>query len=243
MLSKTLTSAFTKAWGNRTTPALAGALLLFVHLALPSLAHAAKPVYDFNQTEAYLAPASAMDGWQATLTRYQLQRADLLACTAERGCRGRLKSFHRLMQRARDLSVEEKIQLTNYYINRNDYDDDRRQRRYDAAGRKDGFQRSQWMTLMDFLTRGGDCEDYASSKYFMLRELGLAADDMRVVVTYSRELRGYHAVLAVRLADDSVWLLDSDNRIRKSSHYGYRYIFALNEHSIWDHRKDYVGPG
>ncbi|CAN0508126.1 unnamed protein product [Scytosiphon promiscuus] len=66
---------------------------------------------------------------------------------------------------------------------------------------------------------------------------------MRVVVTYSRELRGYHAILAVRLADDSVWLLDSDNRIRKSSHYGYRYIFALNEHSIWDHRKDYVGPG
>ncbi len=69
----------------------------------------------------------------------------------------------------------------------------------------------------------------------MLRELGLRAENLRVVVTYERKLRGYHAVVAVRRDDGQVWLLDSDNLIRKHNHGGYRYVFAVNEDYVWDH--------
>ena len=69
----------------------------------------------------------------------------------------------------------------------------------------------------------------------MLRQLGIDADDMRVVVTYNRKLHGTHAVLAVRRPDGEVWLLDSDNRIRKTHHREFRFIYAINEHGVWDH--------
>ncbi len=88
---------------------------------------------------------------------------------------------------------------------------------------------------MDFVRRGGDCEDYATTKYFLLRTLGFTSDDLRVLVVYDRRLRDYHAVLAVRSAPGSIWLLESDNTIQKGGLYGYRYVFAINEDSIWDH--------
>jgi hypothetical protein len=61
---------------------------------------------------------------------------------------------------------------------------------------------------------------------------------MRVVVAYERGSRGYHAVLAYRWPNNEVWLLESDNRIKKRSHRGYRYVYALNEQRIWDYRQE-----
>ena len=83
--------------------------------------------------------------------------------------------------------------------------------------------------------RFGDCEDYAVAKYFLLRELGFPAEDMRVLVTYEKSARDYHAVLAVRRDDGSSWLLESDDTIVKGNHRRYRFIYALNEEGIWDH--------
>ena len=91
--------------------------------------------------------------------------------------------------------------------------------------------------VYDFLIEGGDCEDYATAKYFMLVELGIEVSDLRVVVTYSDKLFGYHAVLALRQPDNSIWLLDSNYPIKKNSHMGYRWIYAMNEQAVWDHRK------
>ncbi len=95
--------------------------------------------------------------------------------------------------------------------------------------------RSKWTTLLEFLRRGGDCEDYATAKYFLLRELGFPVDDLRVLVSYDRKVRGYHAVLAVKRPDDSVWFLESNGSIIRGRHRGYHYIFAVNEKSVWDH--------
>ena len=212
-------------------------LLLVVLPATGKSRHA----YPFADDAAYLAPAQEFESWYEVVARQQSQRDALLACASEpkRCRRGRLRSFHRVMERSRDLSRREQVELVNYYINRNRYDEDFPRRIYDENGRRIGSIRNHWTTLYDFLASDGDCEDYATSKYFMLREMGFEAQNLRVVIVYSRELRGYHAVVAVRLDDDEVWLLDSDNRIRKGSHREYRYVYALNEDSVWDHRDDY----
>jgi predicted transglutaminase-like cysteine proteinase len=55
----------------------------------------------------------------------------------------------------------------------------------------------------------GDCEDYAILKYAALRELGVALDDMRIIIVRDTRRRTNHAVLAVR--DDKQWLI-LDNR-------------------------------
>ncbi len=96
-------------------------------------------------------------------------------------------------------------------------------------------QRNQWRSLLEFLEKGGDCEDYATAKYFLLRALDVPAYDLRIVVAWDRQARGYHALLAYR-AEKGAWLLDTDGSIKRGmQHRIFRYVFSLNEVGIWDH--------
>jgi len=55
----------------------------------------------------------------------------------------------------------------------------------------------------------GDCEDYAIVKYIALREAGLSAADVKIVIVRSHFPKEYHAVAAARLNQE--WLI-LDNR-------------------------------
>jgi predicted transglutaminase-like cysteine proteinase len=59
--------------------------------------------------------------------------------------------------------------------------------------------------LATFATLRGDCEDYAIAKFVALREAGVAADDLRIVLAHDNALGEDHAVLAARL--DAHWLI------------------------------------
>ena len=59
--------------------------------------------------------------------------------------------------------------------------------------------------LATFATLRGDCEDYAIAKYVALREAGVAADDLRIVLAHDNALGEDHAILAARL--DAHWLI------------------------------------
>jgi predicted transglutaminase-like cysteine proteinase len=67
-----------------------------------------------------------------------------------------------------------------------------------------------WATpLMTFTSNAGDCEDYAIAKYLALLELGIAEDDLRLLVVHLRTKDENHAVAAVRY--QGRWLI-LDNR-------------------------------
>jgi len=66
--------------------------------------------------------------------------------------------------------------------------------------------------------------------------LGIEPERMRVVVAKQPKQRGHHAVLAYHWENGDVWLLESDNVIKKRSHIGYRYVYALSEAGVWDYR-------
>src|ERR1700688_1735400 len=56
-----------------------------------------------------------------------------------------------------------------------------------------------WATpLMAFASNAGDCEDYAIAKYVALQEIGIADDDLRLVVVHDRATNEDHAVAAIR---------------------------------------------
>lgn len=196
--------------------------------------------YEFTNDDL-LGPAQLLSPWWLTLQRNALQAVQFERCVAEEAvCQPRERVLRRLLLRAADMDPVAKLELVNRYVNRTDYEDDRRAadpNRELTPERRRSLP-SHWATLYEFLRSGGDCEDYASAKYFLLRRLGLAAEDMRVVVTYERRLRGFHAVLAFRWPSGDVWLLESDNHIKKRSHAGYRYVYALNEKSVWDYRPE-----
>jgi predicted transglutaminase-like cysteine proteinase len=67
-----------------------------------------------------------------------------------------------------------------------------------------------WATpLMTFASGAGDCEDYAIAKYVALRQLGMAARDLRLVIVHDRQTGEDHAVTAAWFDDQ--WLI-LDNR-------------------------------
>jgi predicted transglutaminase-like cysteine proteinase len=94
-----------------------------------------------------------------------------------------------------------------------------------------------WATPLQFLQKGGDCEDFAIAKYMALRDLGVPIDDMRIVVLNDLNLRIAHAVLAVYVDADPYIL---DNQISKvapaSSIHHYQPVYSINETGWWLHR-------
>src|SRR5439155_25515598 len=67
-----------------------------------------------------------------------------------------------------------------------------------------------WSAPLATLTSGqGDCEDNAIAKYVALRETGLEADELRLLLVRDRAVGEDHAVLAAR--HDGRWLI-LDNR-------------------------------
>jgi predicted transglutaminase-like cysteine proteinase len=87
-----------------------------------------------------------------------------------------------------------------------------------------------WASPLQTLGSGaGDCEDYAIVKYVALRELGVGADDLRVVIVHDDKRLTEHAVVAVR--SERKWLV-LDNRtmaiLNAEDARNYRPLFALN---------------
>jgi predicted transglutaminase-like cysteine proteinase len=177
--------------------------------------------YSFDTSEDFLAGAAAWPAWAQILERHSTEREAIRRCLREESaCSGKLKSLRHVLLRGAALEPDRQLSLVNRYVNKRHYKRE---------------LRNHWSTLLEFLQRGGDCEDYAVAKYFLLRELGFPAENMRVLVTWERSARDYHAVLAVRRDNGSTWLLESDNTIVKGSQRRYRFIYALNEEGIWDH--------
>lgn len=136
--------------------------------------------------------------------------------------------WRQLVARLADRPRREKIERVNAFFNRLPY-------AVDGATWGTG---DYWATPLQFLSRSGDCEDYAIAKFVTLRQLGLSNDEMRIVVLDDLNLRVAHAILVVTEGDR---LLVLDNQVadivesRRILH--YRPLYSLNEAAWWLHRK------
>ena len=189
-------------------------------------------MYSFETAEDFFAPAANWPAWQDTLDRHQSEREAILQCLSdEEACTRRFRGLRHILLQGADLRLEQQVRLVNRYINGQRYEDDRVSS-WSVAG-------NQWETLTEFLHSGGDCEDFAVAKYFVLREFGVDAEDMRIVIGKEPQRATHHAMLAIRF-DEGVWLLENDNTIHRNGYQDIsRFVYAINEQGIWDHeRKD-----
>jgi predicted transglutaminase-like cysteine proteinase len=70
----------------------------------------------------------------------------------------------------------------------------------------------RWSAPLATLTTGlGDCEDYAIAKYVALKEVGVAAEDVKLVIVRDLAVGGEHAVAAVRL--NGHWIILDNRRL------------------------------
>ena len=193
--------------------------------------------YSFDDGGRF-ADAADWPAFAAMLERHNATAAELAACRADaQDCPGHLKRVRVVLERGATLTREQQMRLVNRFVNNRRYSHDRPRRMEGADG--EARLKSHWQTLGEFLARGGDCEDFALAKYFLLREFGIPAPDMRVVVARDRSVGEHHALLVVRRTDaDGAWLLDTDNRIHRRKPASIRYEYAVNEEGVWDHDAD-----
>jgi predicted transglutaminase-like cysteine proteinase len=179
-------------------------------------------LYEFDRPDEFLTTAEHYERWMALLAEQDAEQHAIRACLDdEADCPRYLRGYRIIIERAAAENPERQIRVVNQFIN---------QRRWREKPRSEG-----WQTLGAFFRRGGSCEDVAIAKYFVLRELGFPAEDLRVVIARDPSQREFHAVLAVNL-DGEAHLLDVDNSVLTGmAHRRYRYLVSMNELAVWEH--------
>ena len=182
-----------------------------------------------------IADIQLLTSWHVVIDQMEVEQEQVLNCIMDKdSCSGKLRSIALLITRSEELNPDQKIRLVNRYINRfTRYRADPRETI--SLNNQEFGVSQQWVSLLEFLRRGGDCEDYATAKYQLLRMVGFEASDLQVVVVYDRTNRDHHAVVAVRTNSEKALLLDTDNRVYQYRPVGYRYVYAVNENHVWDH--------
>lgn len=93
-----------------------------------------------------------------------------------------------------------------------------------------------WATPEEFMSRGGDCEDYVIAKYVALKALGFSENQMRLAVVQDTWKGIPHAVLIV-YTSDGVKVLDNQYKSVKDADgfTRYRPIYSINAGGWWRH--------
>jgi predicted transglutaminase-like cysteine proteinase len=101
---------------------------------------------------------------------------------------------------------------------------------------KNWGQSDYWETVVDFMSKGGDCEDFAIAKYTALRALGVPEERMRVAIVQDLVKNIPHAVLVV-YAEDGPVILDNQNKslVDGADAGRYKPIFSINREAWWLH--------
>ncbi len=157
--------------------------------------------------------------WSGVLARFADQFQEGLKYKSTRDWLAFLKE-------AQNLDPIDQIEAVNTYMNKVPFIED-----------KDNYNVSDyWATPMQFLRRGGDCEDYAIAKYVSLRALGFKEEQLRIAIVYDTVLRMPHAVL-IAYEDDKGLVLDNQSKEVKSADNVKQYapIYSINQYAWWRH--------
>jgi predicted transglutaminase-like cysteine proteinase len=182
----------------------------------------------FGSREVRSSKLSMFPKWRGALSRH-FDEAHLAnaPCTATTFNRCHLREWQGFLAGLRGASRLAQIEAVNRYLN---------QRRYIVDPRNYGVP-DYWATPSQFLSRNGDCEDYAIAKYFSLRALSLGADAMRIVVLQDLNLQTAHAILVVYFGGRALVLDNQATTVvdARTIHH-YQAIYSINEQHWWLHR-------
>lgn len=203
--------------------------LLVLFLCLPPSVHAAggdafSGLFGYRAMEQN--GLAHLPQWLSVLERHILEDAPEGNCSEGVLTKCHLRRWFEFLESIRGLSREEQIFQVNRYANKKEYVLD-----LNNYGRED-----YWAIAREFLYNGGDCEDYAITKFFSLKWLGYSSDEIRIVILQDTNLRTPHAVLAVSSGRDAV-ILDNQSGETRSHTRIVHYIplFSLNETAWWLH--------
>ena len=203
-----------------------GGVLVVAANAAPAAAFPTTPNGIFGSLEIATNQVSGSKQWSRVIEQIDRETALYTACDkGAASCPREVRAWRHSMQQMREFGGRKLLAAVNSRVNQLiKYRDD-----IDTFGRMD-----HWASPAEALTRRGDCEDYAILKYASLRELGVAAEDMRIVVVNDTRRRRGHAVLSVDMGGKT-YILDSLQRAPKlhSNVRGYVPHYSINAQGQW----------
>ena len=127
------------------------------------------------------------------------------------------------------LPLHEKLARINEFFNQWPYTED-------AA-------EDHWATPREFVQNSGDCEDYAITKYYALRFLGIPPEQLRIAAVWNARKKEGHALLAVITSTEGgmeTLLLDcvTDEILTWKTARHYHPVFYMNEDFLWRFPQD-----
>lgn len=175
----------------------------------------------FGSSEVKSNGVSMFPKWTSVMSRFEDQMKSQSGSATVRNWKAQLAGLE-------GMSRGQQIEEVNRYINNVRYIEDSRN-----YGKSD-----QWSTPIEFLTRGGDCEDFAIAKYASLRALGFSTDQMRIAIVQDKIKNIPHAILIVYDAGRTYVLDNQDKGVRSADSINrYKPIFSLNSNNWWLHKK------
>lgn len=185
----------------------------------------------FNTREFRADRQLALPQWQRMSQKVEAERPIHAACAAaEASCTSKAAiGWQALVASLRGQDRLSQVRTLNSFANRIPYRSDQ-----EVWGRSD-----YWASPLEFLRRAGDCEDYAILKYYSLRQLGVPASDMRMVVVQDTVRNLAHAVLVV-MVDGRLLVLDNLTNAIMPQERTPQYVpyYSVNEEARWAH----LGP-
>ncbi len=203
-------------------------LVLGIGLAAPMAASGATVHGLFGSIEFRTAPLKTFARWDRVRRAMRADRPRFARCAASAAhCPSpQLQRWGRMVADVAGLAPRQKLARVNRFFNAWRY-------RSDTENYGVG---EYWASPAEFMSRSGDCEDYALAKFFTLRLLGFRDDRMRIAIVSDHRRGVGHAVLAV-YQDDKVLILDnlSDRPAPQESFPHYVARLSFNETGHWAH--------
>lgn len=179
------------------------------------------------RSHEFRSTLKALPSWTRVMASAESQTDTYYACnTSIEVCSAAALSWQKIIKQSQGLAAMDQLVAVNKYFNRWPYRLD-----IDVYGVSD-----YWATPGEFLKLSGDCEDYSITKYYALRKLGFSIDDLRIVLLKDNIRNIAHAVLAVKLNDES-YILDnmSDLVLPHIKYEHYIPQYSVNEFYRWAH--------
>lgn len=173
----------------------------------------------FDSLEKRSADISAFTKWSNMFKRYERSVKSYEDAKI-------IKAWETGLQRYKDLPLKHMARKVNDLVNQKPYIADSRN-----WGRSD-----YWATPVEFIKRGGDCEDFAIAKYASLKALGVPEERLRIAIVYDKLKNIPHAILIVYtdngslMLDNQIKQISATNKVRR-----YRPIFSINKLAWWLH--------
>jgi len=169
---------------------------------LPGFDRRGNAAGDYNVFGSVVIPVGALPAARAWSHAAQGDFLNVFGpnCDAQSCRTGLRKALASAARKAENLPTVEALSVVNRAVNRNlVYRSDQQ-----AWGKSD-----YWASPQEIADRGvGDCEDFATTKLWLLRSIGFDDSQLQLVVLKDTRRQLYHAVLAVHV-DGKAYILDN----------------------------------